>query len=336
MPHAAHFRNVVVCRYSRAVKRVVAPSSEVRRKLDRIRALRGDDARLREFALEILPGEGNPELLAAALRALSAGVRLEDHGVLRELYEHLDGDGKRRDVGGTVRVEVLNVLWRLRHADDRDLAWHAATTREQSLNGNGEMIRAAGLALLGVLDPGAAIMLAAEMLGVGDADRMAAQPAMTAANLLAAQGEFVALALYAHASIRSGPPEVVAECLRALVGVPAPQLAGLLKDVVESGDEVLLLGLCDFIVEHAPDSHTAALAGRVFELRAHDEIYDYLATATVASRRDDLLDAFLHSLKVESDRAKLKIASQALELAAPSPAVSDARTSLAKKLGADA
>ncbi len=279
-----------------------------------------------------MPGEGNPELLAAALRALGPAVRLEDHALLIELYERLDSDGKRRDVGGTVRVEVLNVLWRLRNAEDRDLAWHAATTRELSLNGNGQMIRAAGLALLGVLDPAAANMLAAEMLGSGDADRMTAQPALTAANLLAAQGEFVALALYAHASVRSGPPEVVAECLRALVGVPAPQLAGLLKDVVESGDEVLLLGLCDFIVEHAADADTTALAGRVFGLRDHEEIYAYLATATVASRREDLLAAFLGSLKTESDRAKLKIASQALELAAPSPAVGEARASLVKRM----
>ncbi|MEP7215953.1 MAG: hypothetical protein ABI782_06835 [Anaerolineaceae bacterium] len=318
------------------MKRVVAPSSEVRRKLDRFRAIRGGDAQLRELALEILPGEGNPELLAAALRALSGGVRIDDHGVLIDLYEHLDGDGKRRDVGGTVRVEVLNVLWRLRSAEDRDLAWHAATTREVSLMGNGQMIRAAGLALLGVLDPAAATMVAAEMLGSGDADRMTAQPALTAANLLAAQGEFSGLALYAHAFIRSGPVEVVAECLRALVAVPAPQLTSLLDGFIQSGDEVLLLGLCDFIVAHAPDPLTAGLARRVFSLHEHEEIYAYLATATVASRREDLLGALLASLKTETDRARLKIASQALELAAPSAAVTEARAGLAKKLGGDA
>ena len=314
------------------MKRVVSPSSEVRRKLDRIRALRGDDARLREFALDILPGEGNPELLAAALRALSPGVRLEDHAALIDLYEHLDGDGKRRDVGGTVRVEVLNVLWRLRNADDRDLAWHAATTREQSLNGNGAMIRAAGIALLGVLDRPAANMVAAQMLATGDADKFTAQPALTAASLLAAQGEFVALALYAHASIHSGPPEVVAECLRALATAPASQLSHLLAQFAKSNDEVLLLGLCDFIVEHAPDPLVSELANRVFNLREHDEIYAYLATATVASRREDLLDAFLTALKTETNGARLKLAAQALELAAPSRAVSEARAALAKKL----
>ena len=333
MGHGVRFRNRGVYPYSRAVKRAVAPSAEVRRRLDRIRALRGDEVRLRELALEILPNEGNPELLAAALRALTAGVRSEDHGVLIGLYEHLDGDGKRRDVGGAVRVEVLNVLWRLRNADDRDLAFHAATTREVSLMGNGAMIRAAGLALLGVLDPPAATMIAAEMLGSGDADRMTAQPALTAANLLAAEGEFAALALYAHAFMRSGPAEVVAECLRALVAVPASQLATLLKDFVESGDEVRLLGLCDFIVGHPPDPMTAGLALKVFGLREQDEIYAYLATATVASRREDLLAAFLTSLKTETDRPRLKIASQALELAAPSAAVSEARSALAKTLG---
>ena len=318
------------------MKRVVASSSEVRRKLDRFRALRGDDAQLRDLALEILPGEGNPELLAAALRALTAGVNIHDHDVLIDLYEHLDADGKRRDVGGAVRVEVLKVLWHVRSAEDHNLAWHASTTREVSLMGNGAMIRAAGLALLGVLDPPAATMVAAEMLGSGDADRMTAQPALTAANLLAAQGEFSALALYAHAFIRSGPAEVVAECLRSLIVVPAPQLANLLKDFIQSGDEVLLLGLCDFIVGHTPDPLTAGLALKVFSLHDHEEIYAYLVTATVASRREDLLGALLTSLKTETDRARLKIASQALELAAPSPAVTEARAGLAKKLGVDA
>lgn len=315
------------------MKRVVASSAEVRRKLDRFRALRGDHGRLRELALEILPGEGNPELLAAALRALSTGVRTEDHEALIELYAHLDGDGRRRDAGGAVRVEVLKVLWHLRNGEDEELARHAATTREVSLNGNGEMIRAAGIALLGVLDPPAAGMLAAQMLGAGDADRMTAQPALTAANLLAAQGEFTALALYAHASVRSGPPEVVAECLRGLVRVPALQIVGLLEDFARSGDECLLLGLCDFIVEHAPDPVTSDLARRVFGLKEQDEIYAYLATATVASRREDLLDAFLTAIKTETDRTRLKIAAQALELAAPSAAVSEARSALAKKLG---
>lgn len=314
------------------MKRVVAPSSEVRRKLDRIRALRGDDARLRLFALEILPTEGNPELLAAALRALSPAVRIEDHPTLIELYDHLASDGRRRDAGGAVRVEVLKVLWHLRTADDRDLAWRAAHTREVSPNGDGAMIRAAGLALLGVLDPPAANMAAARMLATGDADRFTAQPALTAASLLAAQGEFVALALYAQASVQSGPPEVVAECLRALSAVPATQLSELLAQVARSDDEVLLLGLCDFIVEHAPDLVTTDLALRVFKLREHDEIYAYLATSTVASRREDLLDALLTALKTETDRARLKIAARALELAAPSPGVSEARAALSKKL----
>ena len=316
------------------MKRVVAPSSEVRRKLDRFRALRGDDAQLRGLALEILPTEGNPELLAAALRALSAGVRIEDHATLIELYEHLDGDGKRRDVGGTVRVEILRVLWHLRDAEDHGLASHAATTFERSLNGSGEMIRAAGIALLGVLDLQAANMLAAEMLATNDADQFTAQPALTAAGVLAAHGEFVALALYAHSVVGHGYSEVVAECLRSLVSVPASQLTRLLDEFAKSGDEVLLLGLCDFIVEHAPDPLTSALALRVFHLREHDEIYAYLATATVASRRDDLLGALLTALKTETDRTLLKIAAQALDLAAPSPAVTETRAALAAKLGA--
>lgn len=307
-----------------------ATSAEVRRQLDRIRALRGDAQRLRELALEVLPGEGNPELLAAALRALGPNVRIEDHGLLRELYDDLDRDGKRRDPGGLVRIEVMNVLWHLRNAGDRELALNAAATFEGTLQGNGAMIRAAGLALLGVLDPPAASLRAAEMLGSADADRMNGEPAVTAARLLAANGESAALALYAHANWRSGPAEVVAECLRGLSPVPPSQLGELPGHLARSQDDVLLLGLCDYVIGHGGTDGTSEIAARVFRSSGHDEVYGYLAAAVVASRDDGLMAAFLDSLKLETEPLKRNIAAGALELAAPSPAVDEARAALAK------
>ena len=313
------------------MKRVVASSAEVRRKLDRFRALRNDPAAARDFALEILPAEGNPELLTAALRALGPNVRTEDHEVLRDLYDYFNQDGKRRDPGGSVRVEALNVLWHLRHAGDNELAVAAASTVEVTLNGSGAMIRAAGLALLGVLDREAAALKAAEMLGTGDADRMTAEPAITAARLLATQGETAALLLYVHAFRRNGPNDVVAECLRGLAGVPTEHLASLLHSVATSEDDVLLLGLCDLIVDHEPHALLTETARRIFAAPDQDEIFGYLAAAAIARRRDDLIAALLAALKRETSPTRRKIAAHALELAAPSAAVDEARALLADR-----
>lgn len=313
------------------MKRAAASSAEVRRKLDRFRALRNDPAAARDFALEILPAEGNPELLTAALRALGSNVRTEDHKVLRELYDYFNQDGKRRDPGGSVRIEVLNVLWHLRHADDRELAMTAASTIETTPQGNGAMIRAAGLALLGVLDPETAALKAAEMLGAGGADRMTAEPALTAARLLATQGETTALALYVHAFRRGGPAEVVAECLRGLAGVPAESLTPMVEGLLGTEDEALLLGLCDLIIEHEPHALLTDAARSIFAAPRQDEIFGYLAAAAIARRRDDLIAALLAALKTETSPTKRKVAAEALELAAPSPAVDEVRALLSTK-----
>jgi len=314
------------------MQRKAASSAEVRRHLDRIRAFRGDSERLRELALEVLPGEGNPELLAAGLRALGPNIRLADHPLVRAVYEDFDRDGKKKDPGGSVRIEVLKVLWHLRHADDRDLAVRAARTYETTLQGNGAMIRAAGLALLGVLDAVTATFRAVEILGIRDADRMTAEPSLTAVRLLAANGESAPLALYAHLNWRNDDlVEVVAECVRGLGSVPTAHLGGLLEHLAASDDDALLLGLSDYVLEHRGDASAVALAGQVFAVSGHDEVYGYLAASVVASRDDALMTAFLDSLKREAQPLKRKIAADALELAAPSAAVDEARAALASR-----
>jgi hypothetical protein len=321
------FRNRACGGYSRRMKRTISSSAEVRRALDRIQALRGDAAGLREFALEVLPGEGNPELLSAALRALAPGVRPADHGVLRDVYEYFGSDGKRQDPGGAVRIEILGALWHLRNADDRGLAEQAASTVELTTQGDGAMLRAAGLALMGVLDPEAASLRAAEILGQNDADQMTAEPAATAARLLVANGETVALALYAHAFDESAPAEVMAECLRGMTALPAERIEGLLRGVSSSRSDVLMLGFCDYLLARQPEPLISEFASDVFRFSGV-EVYGYLAAAVVASRREDLMAVFLETLKTETSATKRKTAREALELAAPSAAVEEARAAL--------
>lgn len=320
----------------RFVKRRSAPSTEVRRKLDRFRALRNDPIAARDFAREILAEEANAELLVAALQALGEGARLDDHGLLHGLYAWLEEDFRRRDPGGLVRLEVLRVLWHLRARDDLEFAEAASTRVERSLNGNGEVIRAAGLALLGVLDPEAAAFRAAAMLARVDAHPMNAEPALTAARLLGSLGHSVALATHVLRPPRSEPPEVTAECIRGLAGLPVRHIQPVLDAFASSDDEVVLLGLGDLVVSLEPGEAVSAAVRGMLAGAGTPEVYGFLVTAIVASRRDDLVAVLLETLPDEMRQARLGLARDALELAPQTDAVREAVLSLDGRLGVTA
>lgn len=315
------------------VKRRAAQSSEVRRKLDRFRALRNDPELARELASEILAEEANPELLVVALQALGERVRLEDHAPLRDLYTWLEEDFRRRDPGGMVRVEVLRVLWHLRSGDDLGFAETATARVERSLNGNGEVIRAAGLALLGVLDPEAAAYRAADMLARVDAHPMNGEPALTAARLLGSLGHAVALTTHVLRPPRSEPSEVTAECLRGLSGLPVRFVQPVLDAFASSDDEVVLLGLGDLVVSLEPGEPVLTAVRRMLSGAGNDEVYGFLVAAIVASRRADLIATVLETLPLEMLQSRLQLARDALELAPQTDEVREAMSVLDSRLG---
>ena len=321
------------------VKRVSSSSSEVRRKLDRFRAIRNDKGATREFALGIIESEANPELLAAALRALGENVSHEDGPILRELYHHFADSGRKRDAGGQLRGAILGALWHLRDRDDIPLALEASRHREPSLNGDGELIRAAGLALLGVLDAEVAAYRAIAMLGLNDASPMSGEPALTAARLLANLGQREALAMYALGAAPAGDvfesirsrraslPDVTAESLRGLAGVPADRLQPILERFAQAEDEVILLGLCDLLVSLDPDPLALELTRQLLRT-ASEDLYAVLATSIVASRRTELIAIFVESLTAEVRQPRLKIALDALHHAPQTPEVEAAMAQL--------
>ena len=324
------------------MKRVASSSSEVRRKTDRFRALRNDPSGTREFALGIIETEGNPELLAAALRALGDNVRPEDGVALRDLYHHFAEAGRKRDAGGQIRSAVLAALWHLHDRDDLPLALEASRHIEPSLNGDGEMIRAAGLALLGVLDPEIAAYRAIAMLGLNDASPMSGEPALTAARLLANLRQHEALAMYVlgHApaadvfeslrSRRAPLPDVTAEALRGLSDVPAARLQPILGRFATAEDEVILLGLCDLLVSLDPDPIALDLTEELLRT-ASEDLYAVLVTSIVASRRPELIALLLASLPREVRRPRLVLALEALHHAPQTPEVAAAMANLRER-----
>ncbi len=287
----------------------------------------------------IIEAEGNPELLAAALRALGENVRPDDGPILRDLYGYFAESGRKRDAGGQIRAAVLSALWHLRDRDDLPLALEASRYTEPSLNGDGEIIRAAGLALLGVLDAEVATYRAITMLGLNDASPMSGEPALTAARLLANLGHREALAMYVLGSApaadvfeslrsrRAPLPDVTAEALRGLAGVPADRLQSILGRFAMADDEVILLGLCDLLVSLDPDPIALELTAQLLRT-ASEDLYAVLATSIVASRRQELIGLFLESITAEVRQSKLTIALDALHHAPQTAEVEAAIASL--------
>lgn len=312
------------------MKRTVSTGTDARRRVDRLRALRGSPAALREHVLSILADEGSPDILRLALESLGELVQMSDRPELLSVFSYFSENGPKRDPVGTVRVEVLKALWHLRSRDDRELAAAAVRTFEPGFNSNGELIRAAGLAVMGAIDPETAALMAAQILGSGDANQFNGEPSLTAVRLLASLEERSALLLFAL-----GPPsqpELAAEALRSLAGIPMEFLAGLIQSASKSEDETILVGLADLIVQLPPAPETLAAARGLLRDAPLPELYEFFVSSVVASRRQDLLALVLEALPSEMSAKRLQGARNALELAPRSPELEQAITDLDARL----
>lgn len=303
-----------------------------------MRALRSDPQALHDFAVEVLADEANPEIVKLALESIGDRVRGSDHAVLRDVYSYFDTDGPRKDPGGDVRVEVLKILWHLRSTSDVELAMRARETVERTFQANGEMIRAAGLALLAVLDPPRAATEAVLVLGRDDQDilrassPMTGEPALTAVNVLAATGESNALLLYVLGG--SAPtPEVTAAALKGLSAIDLDVLRPILTGLAGSDDDGVLMAVCDAVLELPPDPNLTGIALRLLSSPTRGELYEFIASSIVASRREELIAALLESLPKEMSRKRLAAAKNALELAPRTPGVETALAELKRRLG---
>ncbi len=257
---------------------MVSSASEARRKVDRLRALRGDPQRLRAMAMEVISSEGSTELLKLALGLLGENVHTSDGPALRALYDDFDNNGPRKDPGGDIRVEVLKALWHLRSSDDLALAMRARNTSERTLQGNGEMIRAAGLALLGVLDPPRGAIEAILVLSKDQKDPlnassgMTGEPALTAVRLLVSVNETNALLLYV---LTAEPPtaEVLGAALGGLGSLGLDILEPILLGLLNKDDDGLVMAVCDVLVDLPPSPRTASIVGRLLDSASRGEVY---------------------------------------------------------------
>lgn len=313
------------------MKRAPSAGPLARRRVDRLRALRGDPALLHAFAMEVLADEANPDIVRLALDALGEHVSAADGEVLRGVYAYFDAGRGKKDPGGSARTAVLQALWHLRSSADIDLAIKARSTFEPGMQSDGEMIRAAGLALLAVLDPPRAATEAVIVLGSERANPMNGEPAATAARVLAATGESNALLLYVLSGA-APTAEVTAAALKGLSGLDPEVLQRVLDGLSRSEDEAVLMAVCDAVLELPPGDGPGAILRRLLDTAPRGDLYAFIASAIVASRKEAFIDVVVESLPGETSRKRLAAAREALELAPPASAVEAALKDLDARL----
>lgn len=284
-----------------------------RAKLERLRSLDGAPEEQIALASRLVASERNVDVVQAAVAVLAARAGPALRPVLLRRYADCDRDGTRRDPGGALRSAILAALRPLLLPEDVPLLARATATYEFLYGESTGDLRAAGLLALNEVDHVLAAYHAARLLTDGYTSIMSGEPAVTAARVLAAQDQ--RLPLYAYVTRdEGGVADVLAECLRGLVPLPASLLPALVEGYRESADEIVLLGLFDLLLAHETRADYTGFLLDFLRATRHDNIFRYLVNTIIAGRQPDLI-AHLEALAAaERDPRKRDILLAALAL----------------------
>jgi hypothetical protein len=264
-----------------------------------------------DLGITLLKRAGNPEAIAAAVQMLRDSRDPRIREVITEKYRSLN---RRRDSGCFQRSALLRALRGRANAQDVELLEAALWTHE--IVGEFDVateLRGAALLALNEVDERLASFHAARMLT--DGHPMSGEPAVTAARLLAGQGEL--LPLYQAALSPDTAPEVRGECLRALVDMPASLLRRLLEQYSDSRDDATLVGLIDLLLSRPDRAAFGDFISSMLDKTQSLDLYRFAVTSIVASRDHALVDLLRQSDAASSETPKGKVLKQALRLASP-------------------
>lgn len=268
----------------------------------------------------LLVAEREHEVVAAALEVVAGGDDPRLRPALLARYGQLGESPSRLDSGASLRAALLRALGPLALPEDRPLLERAAMTYESLPPFTSPMrgdlagaLRAAALDALDRSDREAAGYHAARLLADSRTSEMSGEPALTAARVLAGQGQ--TLPLYAYAARESGTgtlPEVVGECLRYLVDLPPTLLAELVARFRDSREEVILLGLLDLLLAHPERAEYHGFLQEFLRETRTLNVYRYLVLA-IRAGRDELLITLLRAhWHAERDPRKVQVLEEAL------------------------
>lgn len=258
-----------------------------------------------------------PEVLETALDTLRESGEPGLRELILERYQKIQANPVRLDGGAKLRTVLLQSLRPISRAEDARVFESAAFVVEIGYGKDvAQNLRAAALVGIAALDEPRAAWFACRLLEerrhVSD---VTGQPALTAAQLLATLGR--PEPLYLEALHGGGHPEVRAECVRQLQGMPAALLRDLADRILRGGDEPLMLGLIDLLLAHEGLAEVVPDLRTWMEETKQLDVYGYLVTAAAASRRDEAIALLRELQPVTADRQKLGFLDGALELLTP-------------------
>jgi len=285
-------------------------------RLQRLNALATSPEAQLEYALGLVATEARQDVLEAVLEVL--GRTPDDPRIrpaLLAAYGGLD-EGGRHDAGCYVRNALLQALRPLARREDAKLLARAASTYEYLPPGRSEVaagLRATGLVILNEVDEQLAGYHAVRLLTDEHTSELSGEPAITAVQVLATQGQW--LPLYGYV-VRTDAtmPEVVAECLRYLAPVPLSILEPLVDRYLKSPHDIVLLGLFELLLAHEERQVFQPIILTFLRETKLMDLYRWLVTAALTSRNPGLIAAVAALEPKEPDPRKLAILREALAL----------------------
>jgi hypothetical protein len=168
-------------------------------------------------------------------------------------------------------------------------------------------LRAAGVVALTEINDELARYHAARLLVETYTDPMSGEPAVTAARVLANQGQEQSLYQYLYQEPAASLPEITSECLRLLTSLSDSLIPGLVDRFLDSENDLILAGLFELLV-----CHSAGPLGQEYiytflkETNRYD-VYRYVVALIVAESRNQLLPALLPAFRTETDIEKAAV-----------------------------
>jgi hypothetical protein len=239
-----------------------------------------------ELGMVLLGRAKNPEAIASAVGMLGDSADPRIRRVIAQKYETLNAEPRRRDSGCFQRTALVRALRGRATTDDIALLETALWTIE--IIGRFDAateLRAAALVTLNDVDGVLACFHGVRLLS--DAHEMSGEPAVTAARLLAMREQL--LPLYGVVATGGATPEVRAECLRGLTGLPVSLVTRVLEQYRDEKDATVIVGLFDLLLAHPSRSAFAAFVASFLDRTPSIDLYRFVVNSIVVSRDPALI-----------------------------------------------
>lgn len=318
--------------------------------VEQLHSLADDPQQQAAYAVELLEGKHAKDVMQAALAVLADNPSPEAREPILRLYATYAANKGVRDQGAYFRRALVDALRPIARRDDAALFAAAAATYEfwpPDFAEDAVLLRAAGLVALAGVDEETARFHAARLLVDPYVQPMSGEPASSAARVLGALGELTVLWSYVMAEHPPQLAEVVGECLRQLLALPASLLPALIdrfgappagpaagrQPPSVAGQPAAQLGLVHLLIHHVDGPQGREyLRRQLLETRDLD-LYRYLVMSMVAAGREPLLADLLESARSVQDRSKLAVLGEAFDLLAHQPDFREAAKAIRQRQG---